>query len=168
MMMDVKRIFVDTNVLVYSTNVLSPLKDIAKRAIQKAREQGIELIISQQILREYLAVTTRFSVTGSGVTLHEIVDNLQIFRTEFTLLEEKLAVLAKLIELIQIFPTAGSQVHDANIIATMLVHGIDYLLTHNVDDFKRFSEKIHILPLEEWAKSEEYDTEPEDTKNEEQ
>jgi hypothetical protein len=36
------------------------------------------------------------------------------------------------------------------------------------NDFKRFSEKIHILPLEEWAKSEEYDTESEGTENEEQ
>ncbi|MBO1348300.1 MAG: hypothetical protein EBE86_013325 [Hormoscilla sp. GUM202] len=41
----------------------------------------------------------------------------------------------------------GAQVHDANIVATMLVYGIGELLTNNVDDFNRFSELI--VPLAE-------------------
>jgi predicted nucleic acid-binding protein len=41
----------------------------------------------------------------------------------------------------------GKQVHDANIVATMQVYGIDQLLTHNVTDFDRFTEFITVLPL---------------------
>ena len=39
------------------------------------------------------------------------------------------------------------QVHDANIVATMQVYGIDQLLTHNVADFARFQPRIAVLPL---------------------
>jgi len=42
----------------------------------------------------------------------------------------------------------GKQVHDANIVATMLVYGIPQLLTHNPSDFARFSGLISVLPLQ--------------------
>jgi predicted nucleic acid-binding protein len=163
--MDVKRIFVDTNVLIYSTNVSSPWLSTAEKALEKAEKHNIELIVSQQILREYLAGATRISSLGDSVTLQEIIENIQKFQMEFTVVRESSEVLTHLIELIQEIPTAGKQVHDANIVATMLVHSIDYLLTHNVDDFKRFSGRIHILPLEEWAKAIE---EPESMEKKEQ
>ncbi len=41
----------------------------------------------------------------------------------------------------------GRQVHDANIVATMQANGINQLLIHNADDFKRFSHLITVLPL---------------------
>ena len=42
----------------------------------------------------------------------------------------------------------GRQVHDANIVATMQAYGIRHLLTHNTDDFIRFSGLITVLPVE--------------------
>jgi predicted nucleic acid-binding protein len=44
-------------------------------------------------------------------------------------------------------PTAGKQIHDANIVATMLVYSIDTLVTQNMDDMKRFAEYVNLLPL---------------------
>jgi hypothetical protein len=49
-------------------------------------------------------------------------------------------------------PVGGKQVHNANIVATMLAHGIPRLFTHNVADFNRFSTLIEILPLVEASK----------------
>jgi len=49
--------------------------------------------------------------------------------------------------LLAAIPCGGKQVHDANIVATMLVHGVPNLLTHNAADFKRFSHLIAVLPL---------------------
>lgn len=62
--------------------------------------------------------------------------------------EDSAQVTDQLLNLIGQFPTGGKQVHDANIVATMLVHGIPALLTNNVTDFTRFSGLITILPLE--------------------
>ena len=56
-------------------------------------------------------------------------------------------VSEKLGELVQRFSVKGRQVHDANIAATMLTHGLQDLLTHNVVDFARFSPLITVHPL---------------------
>jgi len=45
-------------------------------------------------------------------------------------------------------PLSGKQIHDANIVATMLVHHIPALLTTITEDFKRFSHLITVLPLD--------------------
>jgi predicted nucleic acid-binding protein len=41
---------------------------------------------------------------------------------------------------------AGRQVHDTNIVATMLEHGIYRLLTFNAADFRRFAGIIALKP----------------------
>lgn len=43
------------------------------------------------------------------------------------------------------FPTRGKQVHDANLVATMLVHGVTRLLTFNAADFRRFGTLIEVV-----------------------
>ncbi len=39
------------------------------------------------------------------------------------------------------------QVHDANVVATMLVHGIDAVITINLDDFTRFARHVRLIGL---------------------
>jgi predicted nucleic acid-binding protein len=153
MTQDVKRLLVDTNVLVYSSDDLSPLQNLAQQALQKARGLGIDLVISQQILREYLVITTRFSMSKTNASLFQkILGNVKMFQAELTVLAETPAILPRLLALLDEIPTSGKQIHDANIAATMLVHGITHILTGNVEDFQRFSGKIHIVPLMEWIK----------------
>ena len=50
--------FIDTNVLVYSTSVRSPFRVQARAALDSVASAG-RVAISRQVLREYLAVTTR-------------------------------------------------------------------------------------------------------------
>jgi len=58
-MAGIERLFVDANVLIYATNGSSPWHGLANAALQEARQLGIELIISTQVWREYLATATR-------------------------------------------------------------------------------------------------------------
>ncbi len=44
-----------------------------------------------------------------------------------------------LIELIQGLDLKGRRIHDANVVATMLAHGMSLLLTENVADFSEFA-----------------------------
>ena len=46
------------------------------------------------------------------------------------------------------FKINGKQIHDVNIVATMLAYDIPCLLTHNVKDFKRFGEVIRIEEID--------------------
>jgi predicted nucleic acid-binding protein len=51
-----------------------------------------------------------------------------------------MAVVDTLETLIERHAVRGKQVHDCNLIAVMLVHKVDRLLTRNPTDFKRFKE----------------------------
>ena len=53
----------------------------------------------------------------------------------------------QLIMLSRRYSFAGRQVHDANIVATMLAHGERRLLTFNIADFRRFARLIEVLVL---------------------
>ena len=53
----------------------------------------------------------------------------------------------QLIMLSRRYSFAGRQVHDANIVATMLAHGERRLLTFNVADLRRFARLIEVLVL---------------------
>ena len=43
---------------------------------------------------------------------------------------------------------AGRQIHDANIVATMLAHGERRLLTFNQRDFRRYGARIDLVNVE--------------------
>ena len=48
-------------------------------------------------------------------------------------------------ELSRRYSLGGRQVHDANVVATMLAHGERRLLTFNEADFRRFAAVIEIV-----------------------
>ncbi len=69
------------------------------------------------------------------------------FQSSFEVVEEGPAVLERLLRLLAMYPGVGKQVHDANLIAAMLVQGIHRLLTFNAADFRRFAGAIEIDAL---------------------
>jgi predicted nucleic acid-binding protein len=75
MMTGFRKVFLDTNVLIFATNSGSPWHLAATEFLQNLREVGVELFVSPQVLREYLAAATRLNVTGSKLRLEEILEN---------------------------------------------------------------------------------------------
>jgi predicted nucleic acid-binding protein len=141
------RLFIDTNVLVYAAVLQSPLHNEARRAIQLRQKAGDELWISRQILREYLATLTRpqsFSIPQSSEVL---IEDVRKYQNCFSIAEDGPAVTSKLLELLKSISVGGKQIHDANIVATMLAHNIRVILTHNADDYARFAGIITVLPI---------------------
>jgi predicted nucleic acid-binding protein len=136
--------FVDTNVLVYSTAAGSPFQERARAALVRLMIDE-QLFISRQILREYLAVMTRQQVWGKALSLSEAISDTLVFTQRFSILEDGLPVWQQLTELGRRYSFGGRQVHDANIVATMLAHGERRLLTFNDPDFQRFNELIEIV-----------------------
>jgi predicted nucleic acid-binding protein len=63
-----------------------------------------------------------------------------------TVLGEPVAASELLQELLRKYCVRGKQIHDANIVAVMLTHGICRLVTYNQADFARFGE-ITLEPL---------------------
>lgn len=136
--------FVDTNVLVYATAAGAPFHVQARAALARLASSE-PIAISYQILREYMAVTTRPQVWAKALTLVEAITDTETFSRRFTVLEDGVAVWEQFVLLSRGFPFGGRQVHDANIVATMLAHGETRLLTFNEADFRRFSSVIEIV-----------------------
>jgi toxin-antitoxin system PIN domain toxin len=138
--------FVDTNVLVYATADGAPFQDKARAALVGVAANE-KVSISRQVLREYLAVMTRPQTWGKPLNLTEAMADATTFTTRFGMLEDGPAVWDQLRALSRDHAFAGRQVHDANIVATMLAHGEHRLLTFNTGDFLRFSGLVELVTL---------------------
>lgn len=123
-------VFVDTNVLVYADQAGSAFHARARAAIGRLEREGTALWISRQVLREYMVSVTRPTPAGvPPMTRAEAAAAVEGFLTAYAVAEDGPAVMARLVELVRSVPVGGKQIHDANIVATMRVHGIARLLS---------------------------------------
>jgi predicted nucleic acid-binding protein len=143
----VEPVFVDTNCLIYAQQSQSPFHAVATDRLQDLVTNGHPLWISRQVLREYLVVMSRPGSVSVPVAIADLVADVQSFESQFNIAEDGPVVMSHMLTLLTSIPCSGKQVHDANVVATMLTHGIPQLLTHNVSDFNRFSGQITVLPL---------------------
>ncbi len=140
-------VFVDTNILIYSTTTLSPYHNSAVAKLQTLVTVGHPLWTSRQVLREYLAAMSRPGTLTVPVPMATLLGDVRAFETRFSIAEDGAIVTSHLLNMLGSIPCAGKQVHDANIVATMLAQGIPNLLTHNIADFNRFAGLIMVIPL---------------------
>jgi predicted nucleic acid-binding protein len=66
-------------------------------------------------------------------------------RTAF--LAEDAKAADRLVGLLADVECSGEQVHDANVVATMLAHGVGTVVTMNVTDFARFERYVSLAEL---------------------
>lgn len=145
--MDAERVFLDTNVLVFAASLTAPLHRQARTEIQRLRSAGHPLWISRQVLREYLAVLSRPQTFSRAKPARELTGDIRYFLDHFEIAEESSTVTARLLDLVEEKEVGGKQIHDANIVATMLAFGIPALLTDNGADFARYADLIQVRPL---------------------
>ncbi|MDZ4770519.1 MAG: type II toxin-antitoxin system VapC family toxin [Chloroflexota bacterium] len=143
------KVFVDTNILLRT--ILSQMKQHAEvdALVKRTLREGAELWINGQVIREFIVQATHPRTLTEPLTIEQVVQEIEVAKPLFRVADETEAVRDKLLELLRQYPTQGKQVHDANLVATMLAYEIDTLLTLNVDDLKRFEDKIKIISLEE-------------------
>ena len=140
--------FIDTNILVYSSFDDSAYYEEANQVLEDLKESGFALVISNQIIREFIHTTLagqKGQVRRSDIDM--ILGQVKFFERSYKILEDSYHVLEELIHLYEVKAISGKKVHDANIVATMIAHKIPYILTHNIKDFVVFEPMITILPL---------------------
>ena len=139
--------FIDTNVLVRSRVLGAPDQDAARSSLERAFRDPEPLRISRQIMREYLAVVTRPQTWPVAITREEALDDVSRLSASFEILEDGPLVTELLLALFREVPAGGRQIHDANIVATMLARGERRLLTFNVADFRRYGDHIELVDI---------------------
>ena len=143
------KVFIDTNILFYANN---PTDSFGTQAIAKINDLAIannELVISGQVIREYAVVTIRnaqYHKLPMRETIQRVLANIAIFRRDFTVLFETKETLNNWLALLPKI-TTSKDVFDFNIAATLKSENIPHILTHNVNDFAKFSDWLNIIPL---------------------
>jgi len=117
----------------------------ARAALSFHAAAGERLFISRQILREFMAVITRPQAWARPKTRREAAVLAARLIDNFAILDDGEPVWNELTNLCRRFTFGGRQVHDANIVATMVAHGERRLLTFNDADFRRFARLIEIV-----------------------
>jgi predicted nucleic acid-binding protein len=142
------RVLLDTNVLLAATDEGRAEHSDALTVVNDWAAKGTDLCTSGQILREYLAVATRpAGKNGLGLDLPDALGNVRAIRGRTTLLAEDSKVADRLLGLLADVKCRGRQVHDANLVATMLVHGVGTVVTMNLEDFVRFGGQVRLIRL---------------------
>ena len=137
--------FIDTNVLIHSRILEAPDHNIARATLQRAFQDPEPMRISRQVMREYLSVITRPQTWPIAITRDDALDDVERLMSNFEILEDGPGVTESLIALCREVPVGGRQVHDANIVATMLAYGERRLLTFNTADFRRYGDRIELV-----------------------
>lgn len=141
-------LLLDTNVLLEATASARDLHRAALRVFNEWPNRGIRLCVSGQVLREYLVVATRGTEhNGLGLTVADALANVQSFAERCRFLAETHEVAERLRDLIRTVDCSGKRIHDANLVATCLAHGVPGLVTANVADLERFGDSIELTPL---------------------
>lgn len=90
-------LFVDTNVLVYAAWTVAPLHRQARATIAAHHAAGTPLVISRQVIREFLATLNR---PGSGVSLGTLIAEVQAFETGMRVCDETAGTTTTLLTLL--------------------------------------------------------------------
>ena len=142
-------LFVDTNVLLTATDESRLQHWHATQLLAGSNRYGLRLAVSGQILREYLVVATRpVDANGLGLDARDATANVNEFLRHLDLYDETVEVFAQLRRLARLYGLRGKRLHDANIVATMMTHGIRALVTQNPEDFAPF-DKIALVDMVE-------------------
>ena len=134
-------ILLDTNVLLRVADRQSKHHSVAFGAISELRHQGHELRTVPQNVYEFWVVATRpLDRNGLGLTAEETASRLDEFRRLVPLMRDERGVFTAWQTLVVQHGVIGKNAHDARLVAAMLRHGLNHLLTFNRQDFARYSE----------------------------
>jgi predicted nucleic acid-binding protein len=113
----------------------------ARDALRRLHSRGHELCVTPQNVIEFWSVCTRpLRMNGLGNSV-EAADRLTTrIVSVFTLRPDSPDVFRRWRELVVVHQVSGSKVHDTRLVASMLVHRVEAILTFNTADFTRFSE----------------------------
>ncbi|MBD2570399.1 type II toxin-antitoxin system VapC family toxin [Anabaena lutea] len=137
----------DTNILLRSVDLSHPMNSDAVNAINTLLGQRKTLHIVPQNLIEFWNVYTRpIERNGLGRTALETEVEIKRLKIIFHLCLDTEAVYSEWERLVITHSVIGINVHDARLVAAMLVHGITHILTFNTKDFARYSEIIAVHP----------------------
>ena len=131
---------VDTNVLLRFADREHPLHSQVRAAVRTLRAEGHSLRATPQNCVEFWNVATRpIDKNGLGLLPADADRLLRLVERLFPMLPDSPAMYPQWRQLVVSYNVSGVQVHDARLVAAMIVHSVTHILTFNVTDFVRYA-----------------------------
>ena len=138
-------ILIDTNILIHTKNPSSPDHARAIADVTRLIEQGEDIVVCPQVLRECYVVMTRPSTAnGLGLDTATAKQEIESIQSTYTFMVDDSRVFDEFKHLVHTFSVSGRNAHDTNIAAFAIANSINGILTYNVQDFQRFNGLIDI------------------------
>jgi predicted nucleic acid-binding protein len=132
-------VLVDTNVLLRRAQPGHPSHADAVESVASLVASGQDVFYAPQNIAEFWNVATRPATNnGLGFSVAITEREVDIIERTLTLLPDSPAAYAVWKDIVAKHQVLGSKVHDARLVASMLVHGVGSILTFNGGDFTRF------------------------------
>lgn len=139
----------DTNILLRFINADDPQHLLMREVVEALLERGERLYYAQQNRREFWNVCTRpVAANGLGYTIDQTRDTLEAVDATFLRLPDRPESGPEWDRVVAHYEVRARAVHDAQLVASMLVNGVDRILTLNVADFARYVEVTAVHPQE--------------------
>jgi predicted nucleic acid-binding protein len=138
----------DTNILLRFLLRNDPAYPAIRQAVRTLKSRGEQIVTTSQNMAEFWNVCTRPTTVRGGLSLSVEASEmrLRLLERHFPVLPDSPATFAKWKALVLAHKVIGVNVHDARLVAAMLVHGVTHILTANVKDFVRYSAVTAIAP----------------------
>jgi predicted nucleic acid-binding protein len=139
---------VDTNIFVGAIQTFDvTLRATARRAVKTLLRQKEQLVCFPQNLVEFWNVATRpRNANGLGFSPEQAARYVDRFQTLIRLLTETPDIFPAWRTIVLEQRVSGIHVHDARIVAAMMVHRVPRILTFDLDDFARYKQITVIDP----------------------
>lgn len=148
--MAVPAYLVDTNILLRISRRDDPDHAIVRAALARLAEAGVALYYTHQNIVEFWNVCTRpADRNGFGLSISETDREIRAFEKGMILLPDNAAIHHEWRRLVVAHSVSGAKVHDASLVAAMMVHGVTHLLTLNTGDFARYPGITAVHPRDE-------------------
>ena len=146
---------VDTGVWLRLFDRTDPEQATIRNAPRALRSRGHSLATCPQNIAEFWNVSTRPASArgGYGKSVPTTERRVQFIERASTILAESPAGYRQWRQILSAFNVQGVAVHDARLVAMMLVLGMTHILTLNTGDFARYSAITAVTPSDVVAAS---------------
>lgn len=130
----------DTNFSLRFAFRQNPQHQTVRQAVRNLRKRGDRIFIVPQNGVEFWNPATRpVKNNGFGFSIDDADFFLRLVERVFPLLPDDARIHREWRKLVVNFGVSGVRVHDARIVAAMLVHQVTHILTFNTSNFVRYS-----------------------------
>lgn len=136
-------VLVDTNVLLRRMQPGHPHYSAAVESVARILAGGEPAHYTLQNVAEFWSALTRPAASnGLGLSVVRAEAEITEIEETLTLLPDVPAIYAEWRRLVTQHAVLGTKVHDARLVAAMIVHGVRRILTFNASDFARYGVEV--------------------------